>query len=224
MFKFDAVLKYLSMLGALIGAGINIAASTIGSAIANKRRREAEEAYRKGVEAEIAEIDKEIGANYLDGATARNTIRRVTDANTEALRQLNTDAIRGGATDEAKVAMASKLNKGTADVVGELSAMGEQRRDALKEQKRGLRRGLLQHQYDINSDTSGMDTIVQSIGSAASTLGSAWDGRQTLQDQMEDFAKDMAITQPSPTTSGQKIYGADDKEAIEYLKQNIKIG
>lgn len=224
MFKFDAVLKYLSMLGALIGAGISIAASTIGSAIANKRKREAEEAYRKGVEAEIAEIDKEIGANYLDGATARNTIRRVTDANTEALRQLNTDAIRGGATDEAKVAMASKLNKGTADVVGELSAMGEERKEKLKAEKRGLRRGLLQHQYDVNADTSGMDTIVQGIGSAASTLGSAWGGRQTLQDQVKDFAKDMAITQPTPATSGQKIYGADDKEAIEYLKQNIKIG
>lgn len=205
------------MLGALIGAGINIAASTIGSAIANKRRREAEEAYRKGVEAEIAEIDKEIGANYLDGATARNTIRRVTDANTEALRQLNTDAIRGGATDEAKVAMASKLNKGTADVVGELSAMGEQRRDALKAQKRGLRRGLLQHQYDVNADTSGMSNIVDAIGQASAALGGSIVSKAkptTISPEVSEILEDMPTfeemrkkTQPTTSNGGQVIYG-----------------
>lgn len=162
------------MLGALIGAGLNVAASAIGSAIANKRKREAEQKYQAGINEQIDELNDEINGNFLDRADARNVLRKVTDANTETLRQLNTDAIRGGATDEAKVAMASKLNKQTADVVGDLAAIGEQRKDALKGQKRNLKLGLLQHQYAQEADTSGIDTIVQGVGAAANAIGSAW--------------------------------------------------
>lgn len=162
------------MLGALIGAGLSIASSAIGSAIANKRKREAEEKYQAGINEQIDELNDEINGNFLDRADARNALRKVTDANTETLRQLNTDAIRGGATDEAKVAMASKLNKQTADVVGDLAAIGEQRKDALRGQKRNLKLGLLQHQYAQEADTSGIDTIVQGVGAAANAIGSAW--------------------------------------------------
>lgn len=162
------------MLGALIGAGLNIAASAIGSAIANKRKREAEQKYQEGINEQIDELNNEINGNFLDRADARNALRKVTDANTETLRQLNTDAIRGGATDEAKVAMASKLNKQTADVVGDLAAIGEQHKDVLKGQKRNLKLGLLQHQYAQDADTSGIDTIVQGVGAAANAIGSAW--------------------------------------------------
>lgn len=162
------------MLGALIGAGLSIASSAIGSAIANKRKREAEEKYQAGINEQIDELNNEINGNFLDRADARNALRKVTDANTETLRQLNTDAIRGGATDEAKVAMASKLNKQTADVVGDLAAIGEQRKDVLKGQKRNLKLGLLQHQYAQEADTSGIDTIVQGVGAAANAIGSAW--------------------------------------------------
>lgn len=207
------------MWGAILGAGINLVANTIGTAIGNKRKREAEEAYRASIDREVADIDNEINSNYLDRADAQNALRKATDANEEALRQLNTEAIRGGATDEAKVAMASKLNKGTASLVGDLAAIGEQRKDALRQQKRGLRLGQAQHNYAIGSDTTGLDTVMQSISGAANSLGTAWDGRRTLLDQVKDFSKDM--TTSTSTASGQKIYGVDDDKAIEILKSKI---
>lgn len=207
------------MWGAILGAGINLVANTIGTAIGNKRKREAEEAYRASIDREIADIDNEINSNYLDRADAQNALRKATDANEEALRQLNTEAIRGGATDEAKVAMASKLNKGTASLVGDLAAIGEQRKDALRQQKRGIRLGQAQHNYAIGSDTTGLDTVMQSISGAANSLGTAWDGRRTLLDQVKDFSKDM--TPSTSTASGQKIYGVDDDKAIEILKSKI---
>jgi hypothetical protein len=74
--------------------------------------------------------------------------------------------------------MASKLNKGTASLVGDLAAIGEQRKDALRQQKRGLRLGQAQHNYAIGSDTTGLDTVMQSISGAANSLGTAWDGRK----------------------------------------------
>jgi hypothetical protein len=207
------------MWGAILGAGINLVANTIGTAIGNKRKREAEEAYRASIDREVADIDNEINSNYLDRADAQNALRKATDANEEALRQLNTEAIRGGATDEAKVAMASKLNKGTASLVGDLAAIGEQRKDALRQQKRGLRLGQAQHNYAIGSDTTGLDTVMQSISGAANSLGTAWDGRRSLLDQVKDFSKDM--TSSTATTPGQKIYGVDDAKAIDILNKKL---
>lgn len=159
---------------------MSVTANAIGSAIANKRKREAEEAYRESVEGQINEINSEINSNYLDRADTQDVLRKTTDANNETLRQLNTEAIRGGATDEAKVAMASSLNKNTANVVGSLAAVGEQHKDRLKEQKRSLRNSLITHKYNTDSDVSGIDTITSSIASAANSLGKAWDGRKDM--------------------------------------------
>ena len=162
------------MLGALIGTGINVVANAIGGFIANKRKKEAQEAYDAKIKAEQAALDREINANYLDRADARNVIRKVTDANTETMRQLNTDAIRGGATDEAKVAMASKLNKGTAEVVGNLAAVGEQHKDKLRDQKRSLSLSVANEMYQRDSDVSGMTSVLSNIGKAAQNLGTAF--------------------------------------------------
>jgi hypothetical protein len=89
------------------------------------------------------------------------------------MRQLNTEAIRGGATDEAKVAMASKLNKNVAETMGALAGVGEQHKDRLRDQKRNLKLGLLGHQYNVDSDTSGITTMLEGISNAASTIGAA---------------------------------------------------
>lgn len=162
------------MLGAIIGTGISVAANALGSWIANKRKREAEEKYKAEIGQIKDEIDSEINGNYLDRADARNAIRQTIDANKETMRQLNTAAIRGGATDEAKVAMASKLNKNTADIVGNLAAVGELHKDRLKDARRSLLLGQAEHNYQIGSDTSGVDTMLKNIGTAAQNLGTAW--------------------------------------------------
>ena len=169
------------MLGALIGAGISVASNAIGSAIANKRKREAEAAYQKAMGEQMAQLDDEIKANYLDSAEAQNALRKQTNANTEALRQLNTSAIRGGATEEAKVAMASKLTQNTADLVGDLAVVGEQKKKALRQQKRAMELGQIEHQYAMDADTSGVDAITSAASAAGTGLGSSlseagWDG------------------------------------------------
>lgn len=168
------------MLGSIIGTALSVVANSIGSAIANKRKREAEAAYRADINEEIGDINKEIESNYLDRADAQDALRKMTNANTESMRQLNTEAIRGGATEEAKVAMASALNKNTADMVGSLAAAGEQHKDRLKEQKRSLKTALRNQKYATDGDVSGVETLTNSFASAASSLGKAWDGRKDM--------------------------------------------
>lgn len=170
------------MIGAIIAAAISAVATGIGSAVANKRKREAEEKYAQQQAEMIGDVDKELNSNYLDRADSRNAIRKVTDANTEAMRQLNTDAIRGGATDEAKVAMASQLNKRTADVVGDIAAIGEQHKDSLRRDRRSLLAGKALHEYQVGSDVSGIDRVIQGVSSAASAIGSGIDGKGTTTD------------------------------------------
>ncbi len=181
------------MLGAIIGTGFNVAANAIGSWLANKRKREAEQQYAQEVNAIKQDLDRDINSNYLDRADARNAIRKTVDAQTEAMRQLNTDAIRGGATDEAKVAMASKLNQATADVVGNLSAAGEQHKDRLRDQKRQIEAAQAQHNYALASDMSGWDTLLQNVGQASQSLGTAWSLKGT-----EPFVGTTTGTSPMP--------------------------
>lgn len=181
------------MLGAIIGTGFNVAANAIGSWLANKRKREAEQQYAQEVNAIKQDLDRDINSSYLDRADARNAIRRTVDAQTEAMRQLNTDAIRGGATDEAKVAMASKLNQATADVVGNLSAAGEQHKDRLRDQKRQIEAAQAQHNYALASDMSGWDTLLQNVGQASQSLGTAWSLKGT-----EPFVGTTTGTSPMP--------------------------
>lgn len=167
------------MWGAIIGAIASIASSAIGSSIANKRKAEAEKAYQDTINDQISDLNDEINSDFLNSATAQNALRKLTDSNNETLRQLNTDAIRSGASDEAKVAMASKLTKQTANAVGDLSAIGEQKKENLKAQKRNLLLNLAQHQYNQDSDTSGIDSMTSAISSAANSLGSAISAKGT---------------------------------------------
>ena len=201
------------MWGALIGAGISIAASAIGSHFANKKKAEAEEAYQKGINQEIRRINKELDSNYLDSAEAQNALRKLTNSNKETLRQLNTDAIRGGASEEAKVAMASKLTQGTADVVGDLAVVGERKKEGLRQEKRNIRLGMLQHQYANDADTSGIYNVVGAIGDAANSLGAGIDSKKagtaatnaTSAGTGATVAPDAAATAAPPPVDGEKV-------------------
>lgn len=159
------------MIGAIIASALSAVANGIGTHLANKKKTQAQEAYRQGIDKEVEAIDNEINSNYLDRADARAAIRQVTNASEESLRQLNTDAIRSGATDEAKVAMASALNKNLANTIGTLAGVGEQHKDNLKAQKRSLRLRQLRDAYATDSDTSGITSALQGISNAATSIG-----------------------------------------------------
>lgn len=186
----------INMWASIIGAGINVVANALGTAIANKRKAEAREKLDNEYEQQLSELNTEIGSNYLDRADSRAVLRAVTDSNTEAMRQLNTDAIRGGATDEAKVAMASQLNKRTADVTGQLAALGAQHKDRLKAQKRALSAERAKWHYSLDSDTSGIENILSSIGGAAQNLGNAYASKGTTNsDEIANFQQKMRQAQ-----------------------------
>lgn len=160
----------------IIAAVVSAAAQGIGAAVANNKKKKALAKMNRHYNNLIDETEREMNSNFLDRADSQDALRKITDSNTEALRQLNTNAIRQGATDEAKVAMASNLTKRTADAVGELSALGEQHKDKLRGYRNRLKEAKATQNFNAESDVSGMDTIVQGIGQVANAFASTYAG------------------------------------------------
>lgn len=155
-------------------AAVGAVSQGVGAAIGNKRKRRAQQKLDAEYANRIRETEEELNANFLDRADSKDALRKITDSNEEVLRQLNTGAIRKGATDEAKVAMASSLTKRTADAVGELSALGEQYKDKLRAHRDNLKAERAAQTYAAESDVSGLDTIIQGIGQVANAFASSY--------------------------------------------------
>jgi hypothetical protein len=171
-----------SLIAMGIIAGVSAIAKGVASLIGNRKKKKALRKLNQQYDAMIADTDDRINANFLDRADSKNAIRKVEESNKEALRQLNTDAIRRGATDEAKVAMASKLSQRTADVVGELSSIGEQYKDRLRDRKQSLQENKAAQNFQIESDTSGIDAFssaISEVGNAAIGLAGTTSGTPT---------------------------------------------
>lgn len=167
---------HVSFIGALIGGIASLGAGIFGSAAANKRRRQAERELEKQKKSLQEWRDAEMGTNYLDRADSRAAMRRVFENNKEAQKAANTDAIKSGMTDEAKVAQAAKLNENYADVVSQIAAAGAQHKDQVQQQYMGEKRNLDNLKIQNMMDTSGVDNMVQGITGAAAGLGTALAG------------------------------------------------
>lgn len=215
----------------LIAMGVIAGLSALGQGIAsifgNRKKKRALQRLNQQYDAMIADTDDRINADFLDRADSKNAIRKVEESNKEALRQLNTDAIRRGSTDEAKVAMANKLSQRTADVVGELSSIGEQYKDRLRDRKQSLQEQKAAQNFQIDSDTSGIDAFSSAIGqvgnaaiSMAGTMGNT-------------SATPTASTTPTPTAikndlggvkaAQHKVYQDSFNEQLGYGRQKNTI-
>ena len=146
----------VSFVGALIGGIASAASCIFGAAAANRRRRQA--------------------TNYLDRAVSRAALRRVFEYNKEAQKAANTNAVKSGMTDEAKVAQAAKLNENYADAVSQIAGAGARHKDRVQQQYLDETRNLDNLKIQNLMDTSGVDNMVQGITGAVAGLGTALAG------------------------------------------------
>lgn len=92
-------------------AAISVASSIAGGISANKKQRKADQILSDR-ERNLKEwYNSEMNMPYLDRADSRAMLKRIRDYNEDELKAMNTNAVKSGATDEAKVAAANKLNK-----------------------------------------------------------------------------------------------------------------
>lgn len=172
----DSPKVYVSFVGALIGGIASAASGIFGAAAANRRRRQAERELEKQKKKLAEWRDAEMGTNYLDRADSRAALRRVFEHNKEAQKAANTNAVKSGMTDEAKVAQAAKLNENYADVVSQIAGAGARHKDRVQQQYMDETRNLDNLKILNLMDTSGVDNMVQGITGAAAGLAGTLGG------------------------------------------------
>lgn len=118
---------------AWVGAAITAAGGILSSILANKQAQrqtdkinaaqENLEDWRNGI----------VGTSILDRADSMSMLKAYRDTLEEQNRKFNTGAIKGGLTDEARVAQATASNKGLADAISRIAGYGQQQKDRVEQ-------------------------------------------------------------------------------------------
>uniref|UniRef100_UPI004057089B hypothetical protein n=1 Tax=Alistipes sp. TaxID=1872444 RepID=UPI004057089B len=164
-----------------IAAGVNALLQGIGGALGNRKKKKAYNEYLRSTNEANAEFNEalmsEIRSNYLDRADSQAAIRRIIDYNNEVSRRQQTNAIKGGASDEARVALAAQQSRALGDTIGQIAGQGAQYKAQLQNQLNQARHqqasDLARFRYGFAADTSFLDNMVNSIGQSANIIGMA---------------------------------------------------
>lgn len=164
-----------------IAAGVNTLGGIFGGLFGNRKKKKAYKEMAKSLEEGQARYEEElmgeIRSNYLDRADSQAAIRRIIDYNNDVSRRGQTNAIKGGASDEARVALAAQQSRALGDTIGEIAGQGAQYKAQLRDQMRQSRaqhdRQMAQLKYNLASDTSFIDSMTSAIGQSASLIGTA---------------------------------------------------
>lgn len=155
----------MAWLGALISGLGSVAGGVAGSIQAAKQRKELDKQQK--------ELDQwyrgEMGTHYLDRADSRSMLKRIRDYYDERMRKQDTSNIKGGASEETKVAQAVAANKGIADATSRISAVGQQHKDNVDSQYRRLSYNIGMQKADLAG--SGAQSLANSLASSGSVLG-----------------------------------------------------
>lgn len=168
----EGVQVYESWIGALI-SGVTSIAGGIGSAIAANQQAKKAQAQQDLAQGQLQDWYNNIqNTNILDRADSQAMLKAYRDAQEEQARKYQTNAIKGGASEEAKVAYAQAANKGYADAISKIAASGQQRKDMAAD---AYMRGMM----DIYNNRAGAylesgKAMGNAISSAANSIGSAF--------------------------------------------------
>lgn len=118
---------------ALIGGLISLGGSIAGAALGNKASKQQAQAYDEAWGNYEDWYQGQMNTNILDRADTLSMLKRYRDWQEENAKKYQTNAIKGGASEEAKIAYAQQANKGYADAISRIAAMGQQYKDRLSQ-------------------------------------------------------------------------------------------
>lgn len=157
-------------LATIINGAVQVGAAGVGSWIGNINRQKAEELMEQR-KAELGNWrDKEMASDFLDRADSQSVLRQVRQNQQEQAEALNNDAIKSGATEQAKVAMAAKNNKQYASTVAQLAGIGAQHKDNVQQQYLTQSQNLDNLKIQNLMDTSGIDKTLQGLASTGNSI------------------------------------------------------
>ena len=115
--------------GGLVGGLVSLAGGIASGVLGNQQAAKAREELDKSQAMMDRWYKDEMSANILDRADTLSMLKRYREAQEEQSRKYANNAIKGGASEEARVAYAQAANKGYADAVSQIAAQGQAHKD-----------------------------------------------------------------------------------------------
>ncbi len=174
----------------IIGGLISLGSSIAGAAIGNKKAKQAalqqQAAYNEAWANYEDWYQEQMNTNILDRADTLSMLKRYRDWQEEDAKKYQTNAIKGGASEEAKIAYAQQANKGYADAISRIAAMGQQYKDRLSQNYATTRLNFKTRQADMAAQggVQSAQAVASGIANAGGTLGGLigginWGGGQS---------------------------------------------
>ena len=158
-----------SFVAPLIGGLISLGGSIAGAAIGNSAAKKQASAYDEAWGSYEDWYKGQMNANILDRADTLSVLKRYRDWQEENAKKYQTNAIKGGASEEAKIAYAQQANKGYADAISRIAAMGQQYKDNLSQ---NFMQSRLNYQTNrANMVAQGAQAVASGIAGGAAAAG-----------------------------------------------------
>lgn len=166
----------------LIGGLISLGSSIAGAAIGNKAAKQQAQAYDDAWANYEDWYEGQMNTSILDRADTLSMLKRYRDWQEENAKKYQTNAIKGGASEEAKIAYAQQANKGYADAISRIAAMGQQYKDRLSQGFMQQKLGYQQKRADMAA--AGTQAVASGIANAGGVMGDLiggmnWGGGQS---------------------------------------------
>lgn len=158
-------------IGAALGAITSLGSGVASAITANQQAKRAKAEADKSQALLQNWYDSQMGTNILDRADTLSMLKMYRDTMDEQNRKFQTNAIKGGASEEAKVAYAQKQNKGYADAISRIAAQGQQRKDQVADAYMQGMRGI--HENRANTFMQSGQIMANTISKIGSGLTSA---------------------------------------------------
>lgn len=156
-------------------AGVSALAAAGASAAAAGEADAAENRLQNRSDAELRRYAHEKSTNFLDSDSARATLATLRRQNKKQTDEANTDAVKQGMSEEARVAMAGKLNENYGNQTTRLSGFGTQYKKQMEDshlrRMDSLDNALYNSQLGKSSAWGGLTGAISGLGGAAM---SAW--------------------------------------------------
>lgn len=153
------------LIGGLVSLGSSIASAAIGNNAAKKQAQAYDQAWSNYEDW----YQGQINTNTLDRADSLSMMKAYRDWQDENNRKYQTNAIKGGASEEAKVAYAQQANKAYADVISRIAAQGQQYKDRLSQQYAQAQLEYQKGRADMAA--AGTQAVTNAIANAGGIMG-----------------------------------------------------
>jgi len=156
--------------------GLQTVGGIIGQVMAAKARKK-EDALIQDRKSEVkADYAQEISKNPLESAESQSVITKALAQQDDIIEGMQSNAVSGGATQEAQIAAKGELNENFSGLLSGLSVEGSRRKDALKREYRGAKGALfgleLNQAKEKTESAANFASNTANIGAAGLAFGS----------------------------------------------------